>query len=138
MTVLASTRPFTAGSSKSSRPSAPATSGNPPAPAWPLSRKPSKARAEPSPSAPPQGRGRLSASPGPKNRTWRSNNLLKIALAQMRAEKGAIEENLTTISTLLTEATRRGVEIIGLPEMSLTGYADPNKYPQAVLGLEGP
>ena len=64
--------------------------------------------------------------------------MLKIALAQMRAEKGAIEENLATISTLLTEATRRGVEIIGLPEMSLTGYADPNKYPQAVLGLEGP
>jgi predicted amidohydrolase len=64
--------------------------------------------------------------------------LLKIALAQMRAEKGAIEENLATISSLLTEAARRGVEIIGLPEMSLTGYADPNKYPQAVLGLEGP
>ena len=38
----------------------------------------------------------------------------------------------------MTEAAQQGVEIIGLPEMSLTGYADPNRYPQAVLGLDGP
>lgn len=64
--------------------------------------------------------------------------MLKIGLIQMRCEKGAITENLTGISACLTEAVERGVEILGLPEMSLTGYPDPNKYPHAVLQLDGP
>jgi predicted amidohydrolase len=38
----------------------------------------------------------------------------------------------------LREAAGLGVELVGFPEMSLTGYADPNKYPQAVLDLAGP
>jgi predicted amidohydrolase len=64
--------------------------------------------------------------------------MLKIALIQMRCEKAAIEENLAGIAAHLAEAVERGVEIIGFPEMSLTGYADPTRYPQAIVQLDGP
>lgn len=63
---------------------------------------------------------------------------VKIALIQMFCEKGAIEDNLARIGHSLAEASRRGVDIVGLPEMSLTGYADPNRYPHAVITLDGP
>jgi predicted amidohydrolase len=65
-------------------------------------------------------------------------NILKIGLIQMHCEKAAIDRNLAAISAYLAEAAARGVEIIGFPEMSLTGYADPNKFPEAVLDLAGP
>jgi predicted amidohydrolase len=56
----------------------------------------------------------------------------------MRCEKGALDENLAGIAAYLAEAAEQGVEIIGFPEMSFTGYSDPNKYPQAVIRLDGP
>jgi predicted amidohydrolase len=65
-------------------------------------------------------------------------NMVKIGLIQMWCEKGAINQNLATIAAYLAEAAARGVEIVGFPEMSLTGYADPNQYPEAVLDLAGP
>ncbi len=64
--------------------------------------------------------------------------MLKIGLIQMRCEKAAITENLMSISGYLQEAVARGVEIIGFPEMSMTGYADPTKYPEAIIRLAGP
>lgn len=64
--------------------------------------------------------------------------MTRIGLIQMQCEKGAIAQNLASIDTYLKEAARRGVDIIGFPEMSLTGYADPRKYPQAVIRLDGP
>ncbi len=63
---------------------------------------------------------------------------IKIALIQMFSEKGAIDENLARIAHYLDEAARRGIDIVGLPEMCLTGYADPTRYPQAVITLDGP
>lgn len=62
---------------------------------------------------------------------------VKIGLVQMRCEKGAIAENLESLSRYLAEAERRGIDIIGFPEMSITGYADPNKYPNAAISLDG-
>lgn len=56
----------------------------------------------------------------------------------MRCEKGAIDANLETIARHLAEAEARKMDIIGFPEMSITGYADPNRYPQAVIRLDGP
>jgi len=56
----------------------------------------------------------------------------------MCCEKGALAQNLERISDYIEEATARGVDILGFPEMSLTGYADPAQYPQAVLRLDGP
>jgi predicted amidohydrolase len=56
----------------------------------------------------------------------------------MYCEKGATGENLERIRGYLREAQARRVDIVGLPEMSLSGYVDPLKYPQAVLNLDGP
>src|SRR5512135_89401 len=67
---------------------------------------------------------------------WK-DGMIRIGLMQMRSEKGAIEENLETIARCLAEAKRREIDIVGFPEMSITGYADPNKYPQSVIRLDG-
>jgi len=64
--------------------------------------------------------------------------MVKIGLIQMQCEKAAVQKNLELIAAYLKEASARGVEIIGFPEMSLSGYADPLKYPQAVLDLRSP
>ena len=56
----------------------------------------------------------------------------------MRCEKGAIDDNLKAISGFITEADKKGVDIIGLPEASITGYHNPAKYPQAVISTDGP
>lgn len=64
--------------------------------------------------------------------------MIRIGLVQMRCEKGALTENLTDMSRRLNEAAARDIDIIGFPEMCLTGYADPTRYPEARLRLEGP
>jgi predicted amidohydrolase len=64
--------------------------------------------------------------------------MIRIGLIQMRCEKGAIAENLESTSRYLDEAAARDVEIIGFPEMSITGYADPTEYPEAIVRLDGP
>jgi predicted amidohydrolase len=64
--------------------------------------------------------------------------LIRIGLVQMHCEKGTIAQNLERMSTYIEEAAARDVDILGFPEMSLTGYADPTRYPQAVIGLHGP
>ena len=63
---------------------------------------------------------------------------LRIALVQMRCEKAAIDQNLRIMSDVLGAASRRTVDIVAFPEMSITGYADPTRYPQAVLTLDCP
>jgi predicted amidohydrolase len=63
---------------------------------------------------------------------------LKIGLVQMRSEKGVIDYNLKAISGYIKEADKRGVDILGLPEASITGYINPLKYPQAVINTDGP
>jgi len=64
--------------------------------------------------------------------------MLRIGLIQMLCEKGAIQKNLESIAHYLEEATHYNVDIIGFPEMSLSGYADPTKYSGAVLNLDSP
>lgn len=63
---------------------------------------------------------------------------ISIALVQMRCEKGAIEENLAAIQAHLREAISRKVDIVCFPEMSITGYIDPTRQPEAILRLDGP
>jgi predicted amidohydrolase len=65
-------------------------------------------------------------------------NMLKIALAQMRCEKGAIDDNLAIIQRSLHEAISQNVDIICFPEMSITGYIDPTRQPEAMLRLDSP
>ena len=63
---------------------------------------------------------------------------LKIGLIQMRCEKAAFEENLERFSHYLNEATSRNIDIVGFPEMSISGYADPTRQHEAILRLDGP
>lgn len=63
---------------------------------------------------------------------------MRIGLIQMRCEKGAVAKNLADIARHLDEATARDIDIVGFPKMSITGYADPTRYPRARLRLDGP
>jgi predicted amidohydrolase len=65
-------------------------------------------------------------------------SIIRVGLIQMRCEKGAIAQNLARKARYLQEAAKRNIDIVGFPEMSLTGYADPNHFPEAVLKLDGP
>jgi predicted amidohydrolase len=58
------------------------------------------------------------------------------ALVQMRCEKGDIAGNLERVEAEMSAADGRGVEIIAFPEMSITGYIDPTRWPDAVLDLD--
>ena len=64
--------------------------------------------------------------------------MLNIGLIQMRCEKGALAENLASISRYLAEADDHNIDILAFPEMSFTGYNDPTRYPHATLRLDGP
>jgi predicted amidohydrolase len=43
--------------------------------------------------------------------------MVRVGLIQMRCEKGAIAENLASLSRYLAEAAMRNVDIVGFPEM---------------------
>jgi len=61
---------------------------------------------------------------------------VRIALVQMRCKKGDIRGNLDSIGEAITAAEARGIELIVFPEMSITGYIDPTRRPDAVLALD--
>jgi len=63
---------------------------------------------------------------------------IRVGLVQMRCEKGAVVENQEHIAAYIAEAARRDIDILGFPEMSLTGYADPLRSPEVALRLDGP
>ncbi|OGO40387.1 MAG: hypothetical protein A2147_06305 [Chloroflexi bacterium RBG_16_57_8] len=63
---------------------------------------------------------------------------LRIGLVQMRSEKGAIAENLAIMSRYIVEADDKGIDILGFPEASLTGYSDRGKHPGAIIRSDGP
>jgi predicted amidohydrolase len=56
----------------------------------------------------------------------------------MRSEKGAVDNALAEIAGFIRRANRKGVDVLGLPEASITGYHDPRKYSQAVISTGGP
>jgi predicted amidohydrolase len=56
----------------------------------------------------------------------------------MRCAKGDIAGNLARMRERVDEARARGVEIVCFPEMSITGYLDPARWPAAVVDLDGP
>ena len=60
---------------------------------------------------------------------------MRIGLVQMHCEKGTIAHNLETMARYLHEAVDHKVDILGFPEMSITGYADPTRHPEAVISV---
>jgi predicted amidohydrolase len=63
---------------------------------------------------------------------------LRIGLIQMMCEKAAIARNLKRMAGIIDEAATRGVDVVGFPEMCITGYADPTRQPEAIICLDGP
>ena len=63
---------------------------------------------------------------------------MKLALVQMRCHKGALEENRACTKRHIERAERAGVDVIAFPEMSLSGYGNPELYPQAVISCSHP
>lgn len=63
---------------------------------------------------------------------------MRIALVQMRCEKGDIRGNLRRIGDEIAAAEERGVDLIVFPEMSISGYVDPTTMPDAVMELDAP
>ncbi len=64
--------------------------------------------------------------------------MLRIGLVQMTCEKAACAQNLQAMAGVLARAQTLDMNIVGFPEMNITGYADPLRYPQAVVRLDGP
>lgn len=56
----------------------------------------------------------------------------------MCCEKGAIDANLTQMRRHIDDAVRQGDDILVFPEMSITGYINPEAMPGAVLTLDHP
>ncbi|MBN9387433.1 MAG: carbon-nitrogen hydrolase family protein [Chloroflexi bacterium] len=63
---------------------------------------------------------------------------VKIGLVQMVCEKAAIEQNLQIIQDYVNQALSQNVEIVLFPEMSITGYINPEKDLDAILTLSSP
>lgn len=67
-----------------------------------------------------------------------NKDILRVALIQQVCEKAAIRQNLAALADELAKAASRQIDIAGFPEMNITGYADPTRYPQAAIRLDGP
>ena len=63
---------------------------------------------------------------------------MKLALIQMTSEKGAIGDNVSRMVSFLNRAEDLLADIICFPEMNITGYAVPQKFPDAVIGWDDP
>src|SRR3954468_13193996 len=63
---------------------------------------------------------------------------LKLGLAQMRCEKGDWAGNLESASQYMRHARSAGCDIVVLPEMGLSGYCDPARFPDSVQPLGSP
>jgi predicted amidohydrolase len=73
-----------------------------------------------------------------KTQLMDTKDLLRIALIQMHCEKTATAQNLAATAHYYRDAVHRGADIVAFPEMNITGYADPTRYPAAILRLDGP
>jgi predicted amidohydrolase len=61
---------------------------------------------------------------------------LRIALAQIRSEKGDWPGNLERAERYMAQARDQGCGVIVFPEMYLSGYCDPARFPDAVRPLD--
>ena len=61
---------------------------------------------------------------------------MKLALVQMRCEKAAISENVARMIGFLNQAEERSADIVCFPEMNITGYVAPRKFPESVIGWD--
>ena len=63
---------------------------------------------------------------------------MKLALVQMTSEKASVADNVRRMETFLNRAAELSADIICFPEMNITGYVAPRKFPDAVIGWDDP
>ena len=63
---------------------------------------------------------------------------MKLALIQMTSEKGTIEGNVRRSIAFMDKAADRRADVVCFPEMNVTGYIAPPKFPQAVITWDDP
>lgn len=63
---------------------------------------------------------------------------MKLALVQMTSEKGTIRDNVRRSIAFLNQAAGRHADIVCFPEMNITGYVAPPKFPEAVIAWDDP
>ena len=63
---------------------------------------------------------------------------IKIGLVQMFCEKAAIEQNLNATQDYVNQANAQKLDFLCFPEMSITGYINPQRDLDAILSLESP
>lgn len=63
---------------------------------------------------------------------------LKIAMSQMRCEKGDWEGNLRRTEEFMSEAAAQGCQVAVFPEMGLSGYCCDEHYREAAQPLDSP
>jgi predicted amidohydrolase len=63
---------------------------------------------------------------------------VRILLAALRCEKGAVRDNLALHERVLREARDSGCALAVFPEMSLTGSVNPARTPEQLLTLDDP
>lgn len=61
---------------------------------------------------------------------------MKIALVQIKSEPGEIARNAREMKKFIAKAKQNRAEIICFPELNITGYINPQKYPQGILDLK--
>src|SRR5258708_7553013 len=63
---------------------------------------------------------------------------MRAMLAAIQCEKGDLDGNLAGHLALLAKASTEGGDLLLLPEMSLTGSADPAANPERLIALRHP
>lgn len=63
---------------------------------------------------------------------------VRIGLAQMVCEKAAIEQNLQAIQDYIEQGKALNLDFLCFPEMSITGYINPEQDVAAILTLDNP
>lgn len=54
----------------------------------------------------------------------------------MKCEKAAIDRNLDSMRAYIAASRDHGADLICFPEMNITGYIDPLRFPHAVISLD--
>ena len=63
---------------------------------------------------------------------------MKVALMQMYCEKGEVSRNLARTAEFVECAAVAGADLVCFPEMSVTGFVEPQKQAHGVLGWDDP
>ena len=63
---------------------------------------------------------------------------MRLALAQLDIEAGAVETNRERAEAAIAEAADRGADLVALPEIFTVGYFSFNTYERASEPIEGP